>query len=329
MTDDQLLLANAFVDGELDPVEQTRALADPEVAQEIAKLEQLRLLLAAPMPFDSDVADRQIGVALSAVADPNNATSPDPAVAAQASSPTPSSPMERPQFAERSQGVERPQGASVHHIGRSNWWFAAAAAVVALAVGGVFMLSSGLRDNQMSSSQDSGSATTALDESAGSAETTMMMDDMAAEDPAAAVAGGTTADTAAAEMSDDSLASATTSPQALTPGQIEVPVFEQDDRGIVQLDGVAELMAYGRTLAAQNILGALVDAPTSDCEVVDEAGVPIPLLGVADYAEGVGSRRVLVGVVVNNVAVPAEFQVYPIDPLTCEPLRFGTGVFER
>src|SRR6478609_1263265 len=61
MTDDQLLLANAYVDDELDADERARAEADPEVMVQVARL---RAAVAAVRDVEPpDPARRAAGIA--------------------------------------------------------------------------------------------------------------------------------------------------------------------------------------------------------------------------------------------------------------------------
>lgn len=117
MTDDQLLLASAYLDGRLDAAGVARAEADPEVMAEVERQRRVRELLRAVEPPDPHRRDQAITAALRA-AEP---AAPTPAAVA----PPPPVPLPR-----------RP---------RRTWWgfAAAAAAVVVVAVGVVAALGGG------------------------------------------------------------------------------------------------------------------------------------------------------------------------------------------
>ena len=66
MTDDQLLLASAYVDDDLDPAERARAEADTEVMDEVTRLRAVRDALRDLDPPSAAGRDRAIAAALAA-----------------------------------------------------------------------------------------------------------------------------------------------------------------------------------------------------------------------------------------------------------------------
>jgi hypothetical protein len=66
MTDDQLRLANAYLDGDVDDDERARAEADPEVMAEVARLRDVAARLRSLEPPDAARRERAIAAALAA-----------------------------------------------------------------------------------------------------------------------------------------------------------------------------------------------------------------------------------------------------------------------
>jgi hypothetical protein len=106
MTDDQLLLANAYVDGDLDADERARAEADDEVMAEVARLRVTISALRDVEPPDEDRREAALAAAL------------------------------------RTSGGPAPVAPPVPLRSRGRWWAAAgiAAGVVAIAIAGIAVL---------------------------------------------------------------------------------------------------------------------------------------------------------------------------------------------
>lgn len=64
MTDEQLLLATAYVDDELSPDERARAENDPEVWAEVQRQQSIQQLAQSIPPYSHDVAQNQISRAV-------------------------------------------------------------------------------------------------------------------------------------------------------------------------------------------------------------------------------------------------------------------------
>lgn len=93
MTDDQFLLANAFLDGELTAEERARAEADPVVMAEVAELRALQALVGDVDPPSDAACDGAIAAAMAVfTAESSHATA-----AASAAAPIPFRP--RPAYA--------------------------------------------------------------------------------------------------------------------------------------------------------------------------------------------------------------------------------------
>ncbi len=164
MTDDQLLLANAYVDNELDTAERARAEADPDVMAEAARLRTAIAALRDVEPPDPARREAALAAALSSAGRPTPVAPPIPL---------------------------RPRRA---------WWTGAgiAAGLVAILVAGAFVLratSSGDDDDsasiQQSSAQDESAADAKAAPTAGAATTA------AGASATTQAAAGTQADSAA------------------------------------------------------------------------------------------------------------------------------------
>lgn len=66
MTEEQLILAAAYVDDELSPFERAQAENDPVVWAEVQRQRSVQQLAAAIPPYSHDVAQRQIATAIAA-----------------------------------------------------------------------------------------------------------------------------------------------------------------------------------------------------------------------------------------------------------------------
>jgi hypothetical protein len=175
MNDDQILLASAYVDHDVDDVERARAEADPAVMAEVARLRDLRGRLRDVDPPDPDRRERSVAAA----------------VAAFGHETAPVAPAARPIPLPR-----RPRRA---------WWggvAAAAAALVVVVAGTVAIRGGGAGDD----SDDS--AAVATDARAGDSETMQAAPDAA---PSAASPAATDQGVAGATESASDATSATTS----------------------------------------------------------------------------------------------------------------------
>ena len=130
MTDDQLLLASAYVDDDVDDAARARAEADPEVMAEVARLGALRAELRDTGTPDAARREQAIEAALAALA----------AFADDASAPArPPAPVPLPRRQHRA------------------WWggaLAAAAALVVVVAGAVVLRGTGGSDGDDSSSAE-------------------------------------------------------------------------------------------------------------------------------------------------------------------------------
>lgn len=267
MTDDQYLLASAYLDGDVTPNERAAAEADPAVMAEVARLRDLQIALRSVEPPSADTRAAMIGAALAEfqpTAQPLAAPSP-----ASALSPSPS-PM-------TSAGSRRAARWSTWERGLG----LAAAAVAVLAVGAVVV--TGLRgggsdDDSASSAPTEGLEQTEIaadgrsagpEASPGSAEVMLDAADTAAGDDADA--GGAPAAPEASEPADLAIASATEAPaETDAPSGAGSHAESLADSGRV-LASVDELAAYGQELLE---LGAAEpDATYTDPDCVAATGV--------------------------------------------------------
>ena len=79
MTDDQLLLASAYVDGDVDAAARARAEADGEVMAEVARMREVRAALRAVEAPDDDRREQALAAAFAALADEPPQAPPLPA----------------------------------------------------------------------------------------------------------------------------------------------------------------------------------------------------------------------------------------------------------
>jgi hypothetical protein len=189
MTDDQILLASAYLDGDLDGPERARAEADPEVMAEVARLREARALLRA-------------------------VEAPDPARREQAIT-----------AALRTRAGQQPAAPVVPLSTRRPWWTAAgvAAAVLALAVAGIVVGGRIGGDDDDSASVSSATAgASTQDRNAAAPAPAAASATTAAGSATTAAASGT----AAAEATSGGTTAAATSgaaPAATTPIQLDSP----------------------------------------------------------------------------------------------------------
>jgi hypothetical protein len=186
MTDDQLLLASAYLDDVLDEPQRARAEADPEVMAEVVRLGELRTLLRDVEPADQGRRERAIAAALRA------GRGDDPALTAPA----------------------------VPLRSRRRWWTAAgvAAAVLGLAVTGIVVGGRvGEGDDDSASVASTTAGVVAQDRAAAPAPAAASATTAAG---AAATAG---AGTESAQAGGTAAAPSGSAPAPTTPVQIDSP----------------------------------------------------------------------------------------------------------
>jgi len=177
MNDDQLLLASAYLDDDVDDAARARAEGDPDVMAEVARLRALRTALRDVEVPDPDRRERALAAALAAFAD-------EPVVRTGA----PPAPVPLPRRTRRWGGV-----------------LAAAAALLVVVGGAVVVRTGGSSDGDDTSSEDVALEAPAATESDGGDDRTAAAPQVAQDEDA----GDSAATSAAAEATTGGSVAAT------------------------------------------------------------------------------------------------------------------------
>jgi hypothetical protein len=314
MNDDQYLLANAYVDGELTAGERSIAEADPDVMSEVVRIRALRAQLRDVEAPSTSARESALAAAMAEFA---------PAAAAHPAAPAPRTVAFRPRPA-----YQR--------------YLAFAAAVVAVGLLGVVIVNGigGGDDDDTAVSDDTAETVLAADQAdagdtadadaaadSGPTELRDLAESEAAGDAAEAPAvadeatAGDAADADAAvdetfAASDDAAGddAAAESDDAASVDAAIVPADPPADPATIP-DPV-ELGLVGADLLAARDDGSLPPTPNTDC-VFPDAEDPAVILGRAEFEVAMGTIELLVAV--DEVADVA----YGIDPGSCEILVVG------
>lgn len=237
MTDDQIFLASAYLDGELSDAERGIAEADPVVLAEVERLRAIQASMASVEPPSNEARESAISAALAAFqpagAAAENVLAPPPPPGNLTTAESTVVPIAR----------KRPVMA----------WLSVAAAAVAIGLFGVLVARSGSTDD---SSADSATAGTIAEAEAGAADaeteggiTEQYVDEAVNTDAPAeertAAAPAAEDMTEAGEASDDVATDAETAPEESTPTNVATadtnPAAEMSEPATLTLDQAVDL----------------------------------------------------------------------------------------
>jgi hypothetical protein len=319
MNDDQILLANAYFDDDLDVVGRQRAEADPEVMAEVERLDRLRGELLDSTPPSAATRDAAIAAAM--------AHFPPAMRVTGSGAPTPNTAPPRRRF-----DLARPLGI--------------AAALVAIGALGVIVIDNSGNDDAddagdagASLSLDTARADDAADEGVedsaeagafaetadAAAATPQMSESMAADDAGDGEAElgadaaeddaseGAVALEASGDMGEDTADSGGSAVVVLRPSADGAPVI---GGGGPLLPTLARVVEFAAELDALRTSDALPPTPNTRC------GPPDPdqtseIIAESDFDTDAGTRRLLVAVDL------VDDYVFAVDPDTCEVVVSG------
>jgi hypothetical protein len=281
VNDEQIFLANAYLDGILDAGERAAAAIDPAVMAEVDRLRGLQAELRAVEPARRQVREQALAAALGEF---DRTYHRPPIAAPEAGHHPPIRVQRRPAYAR---------------------WLPVAAAVLTIGLVGVVIATAGSGDDGEMSAAPTATDEVAVAE-AGEAARTMDANapeatDLAALDATATAAPAADVALAAQAPAATEAAAATDAPEATEYAGETAPILDE-----------AMLAAAGAELLAREADGTLGTTPETACGTGDTAPASVLAAGVYQLPEGPRSVWIAVDRVTDTVLA--------LDQNTCQPV---------
>jgi hypothetical protein len=283
VNDEQIFLANAYLDGILDAGERAAAAIDPAVMAEVDRLRGLQAELRAVEPARRQVREQALAAALGEF----DRTYHRPPIAAPEAGHHPTIPLRR-----------RPVYAR---------WLPVAAAVLAIGLVGVVIATAGTGGDDEAAGDAAAPAATEAPAVADAGEAARTMEAIAPATELAAIDATATAAPAAdmPEAGDAPAATeapaATGSPEATLSASEMAPILDE-----------ATLAATGADLLAREADGSLGITPETTCGTDDSAPASVLAAGVYQLPEGLRPVWIAIDRVTDTVLA--------LDLNTCQPV---------
>lgn len=294
MTEQQLLLASAYLDDELNAADRALAENDPAVMELVGQMAAVQQTMQVTTPaFSESTMSSQIRSAIAGAASAHPGSHPSDGQPA-------------PTIA---QVVELPQPTATPLPSSNTRWLAFAAGVLAIGLLGALAVSA----LQSTTKDLSGAAPAATKGPA---------NDQMSNDTASASASDMT-------VAADGEAAETSAGSEMAPAMDET--FASDDQ--IVITNSADLLEVGRQLLEPGSLLNGAPRPETDCTVEDQDpqgnGTKIPILAEATLVEGSTTKQIFVAAHLTASTSQANLSVYGVDPATCAVLMSTTGHMER